>query len=65
MVADAYTIENYSTMTAVPITAPLDLSQGFVLEVEIDGKMAHVVVPYDVQEGETFEGTRAASLDSW
>jgi hypothetical protein len=53
-------LENFSTMTTIPITAPLDLTRGFVLEVEIDGKMAQVVVPYDVREGEIFEGTRVS-----
>jgi hypothetical protein len=43
-------------MTLVSIVAPSDLKQGYSLQVDIDGQLATVTCPHDVQVGETFEG---------
>ena len=43
-------------MTRISVVAPSDLKQGYSLQVDIDGQLATVTCPHDVQAGETFEG---------
>ena len=43
-------------MTVVSIVAPSDLTEGYILQVEVDGKLCEIACPYDLKMGETLEG---------
>jgi hypothetical protein len=49
-------------MTVVSIVAPSDLSEGYILQVEVDGKLCEIACPHDLKMGEILEGTFKTSL---